>query len=124
MDKAQVIDAIRGMSIEDICDVRRALEDIWGLRAAPVPLIGICYEGTSLHLDPPELTEFTVTLVEAGPNKIAVIKIVRDLLQLGLKDAKDFVESAPRVLQEVLSKVDSEALRKRLEDVGAKVEIS
>jgi len=124
--KEQVIDFLSKMSVMDIAALTKELEDKWGVKAAPVavaaaagPAAGAAAGGAAAA----EQTEFSVVLKEAGAKKIEVIKVVRELTQLGLKEAKDLVDGAPKAVKEGVSKADSESMKKKLEDAGAKVEI-
>jgi large subunit ribosomal protein L7/L12 len=124
--KEQVVDFLSKMSVMDIAALTKELEDKWGVKAAPVavaaaagPAAGAAAGGAAAA----EQTEFTVILKEAGAKKIEVIKVVRELTQLGLKEAKDLVDGAPKPVKEGVSKADSESMKKKLEDAGAKVEI-
>ena len=116
----QIIEAIASKSVTEIVELITAMEEKFGVSAAAVaaaPAAG----GAAAAAE--EKTEFDVVLAEAGANKVAVIKAVRGATGLGLKEAKDLVESAPANLKEGISKVEAEALKKELEEAGAKVEI-
>ena len=121
--KDEVIDWLSGQSVLEIAELVSALEEKWGVSAAaPVAVAAAAPTGGS---DAPaeEKTEFDVVLVEAGPNKIPVIKEVRAITGLGLKEAKDLVEGAPKAVKEAASKDDAEEIKKKLEATGAKVEL-
>ena len=116
----QIIEAIASKSVTEIVELSAAMEEKFGVSAAAVaaaPAAG----GAAAAAE--EKTEFDVVLAEAGANKVAVIKAVRGATGLGLKEAKDLVESAPANLKEGVSKEEAEALKKELEEAGAKVEI-
>ena len=116
----QIIEAIASKSVSEIVELITAMEEKFGVSAAAVaaaPTAG----GAAAAAE--EKTEFDVVLAEAGANKVAVIKAVRGATGLGLKEAKDLVESAPANLKEGISKEEAEALKKELEEAGAKVEI-
>ena len=116
----QIIEAIASKSVTEIVELITAMEEKFGVSAAAVaaaPAAG----GAAAAAE--EKTEFDVVLAEAGANKVAVIKAVRGATGLGLKEAKDLVESAPAALKEGVSKEEAEALKKELEEAGAKVEI-
>lgn len=115
----QIIEAIASKSVTEIVELIAAMEEKFGVSAAAVaaPAAG----GAAAAAE--EKTEFDVVLAEAGANKVAVIKAVRGATGLGLKEAKDLVESAPANLKEGVSKEEAEALKKELEEAGAKVEI-
>ena len=120
----QVVDYIKGMSVLELSGLVKRLEDELGVSAAaamPVAVAGAAASGAAEEEE--EQTEFTVTLTEIGPKKINVIKVVREVTSLGLKEAKDLVESAPSAVKEAIPKDEAEALRKKFEEVGAKVEI-
>ena len=116
----QIIEAIASKTVTEIVELITAMEEKFGVSAAAVaaaPAAG----GAAAAAE--EKTEFDVVLAEAGANKVAVIKAVRGATGLGLKEAKDLVESAPANLKEGISKEEAEALKKELEEAGAKVEI-
>lgn len=120
----QVVDYIKGMSVLELSGLVKRLEDELGVSAAaamPVAVAGAAASGAAAEEE--EQTEFTVTLTEIGPKKINVIKVVREVTSLGLKEAKDLVESAPSAVKEAIPKDEAEALRKKFEEVGAKAEI-
>jgi large subunit ribosomal protein L7/L12 len=122
--KEQVVDFLSKLSVMDIAALTKELEDKWGVKAAPVAVAaptGAAPAGAPAAAA--EQTEFTVVLKEAGAKKIEVIKVVRELTQLGLKEAKDLVDGAPKNVKEGVSKADAEGFKKKLEDAGAKVEI-
>ena len=122
--KAQVVDFLSTLSVMDIAALTKELEDKWGVKAAPVAVaaagVAPAAGGAAAAA---EQTEFTVVLKEAGAKKIEVIKAVRELTQLGLKEAKDLVDGAPKNIKEGVSKADAESFKKKLEEAGAKVEI-
>jgi large subunit ribosomal protein L7/L12 len=118
----QVVDYIKGMTVLELSDLVKRLEDELGVSAAmPVAMAGLPAAGAAEAAE--EQTEFTVKLVEIGPKKINVIKVVREVTSLGLKEAKDLVESAPVAVKEEIPKDEAEAILKKFEEVGAKVEI-
>ena len=121
----QVVDYIKGISILELSQLVKTLEEELGVSAAaamPVGVAGAVAQGGAAPADE-EKTEFTVTLTEIGAKKINVIKVVRQVTSLGLKEAKDLVESSPRAIKEDIAKEEAEALQKKFEEVGAKVEI-
>lgn len=121
--KDEVIDWLSGQSVLEIAELVSALEEKWGVSAAaPVAVAAAAPAGGS---DAPaeEKTDFDVVLTEAGPNKIAVIKEVRAITGLGLKEAKDLVEGAPKAVKEAAAKDEAEEIKKKLEATGAKVEL-
>tara|TARA_B100001123_G_scaffold226234_1_gene254586 strand:- start:387 stop:776 length:390 start_codon:yes stop_codon:yes gene_type:complete len=121
----QVVDYIKGISVLELSQLVKTLEEELGVSAAaamPVAVAGAAAQGGAAAADE-EKTEFTVTLTEIGAKKINVIKVVREVTSLGLKEAKDLVESAPKAIKEDIAKDEAEALQKKFEEVGAKVEI-
>ena len=122
--KEQVVDFLSKLSVMDIAALTKELEDKWGVKAAPVAVAAAAVPAAGgAAAAAAEQTEFTVVLKEAGAKKIEVIKVVRELTQLGLKEAKDLVDGAPKSVKEGVSKADAEGFKKKLEDAGAKVEI-
>ncbi|RDE87261.1 50S ribosomal protein L7/L12 [Aggregatibacter aphrophilus] len=115
----QIIEAIASKSVTEIVELITAMEEKFGVSAAAVAAAPAGGAAAAAE----EKTEFDVVLAEAGANKVAVIKAVRGATGLGLKEAKDLVESAPAVLKEGVAKAEAEALKKELEEAGAKVEI-
>jgi large subunit ribosomal protein L7/L12 len=121
--KEQVVDFLSKMSVLDLSALTKELEDKWGVKAAPVAVAAAGAPAAAAAAPAAEQTEFTVTLKEAGTNKIGVIKAVREVTNLGLKEAKDLVDGAPKVVKEGASKADAETMKKKLEEAGAKVEV-
>jgi len=117
----QIIEAIASKSVSEIVELIAAMEEKFGVSAAAAVAAAPAAGGAAAAAE--EKTEFDVVLAEAGANKVAVIKAVRGATGLGLKEAKDLVESAPANLKEGVSKEEAEALKKELEEAGAKVEI-
>jgi large subunit ribosomal protein L7/L12 len=128
LNQQQVIDYIKGISVLELSQLVKALESELGVSAAaavPMAMPGMAAAGGGAAAAPAEeKTEFNVTLTEVGADKIKVIKVVREVTNLGLKEAKDLVESAPKPIKEGATKDESEAIKKKFEDVGAKVSIS
>ena len=122
ISKDQVVDFLSNLPVIQIAELIKTLEDKWGVKAAPVAVAGPAAAGPAAPAAEAQ-TEFTVVLKEAGANKINVIKVVREITGLGLKEAKDLVEGAPKDLKEGVSKADSDEMKKKLEDAGAKVEL-
>ena len=121
----QVVDYIKGMSVLELSELVKKLEDELGVSAAaamPVAVAGAAAPGAGGGAAE-EQTEFTVNLTDVGAKKINVIKVVREVTSLGLKEAKDLVESAPKAIKEGIPKDEADALVKKFEEVGAKVEI-
>ena len=121
--KEQVVSFLSGMSVLDLAALTKELEDKWGVKAAPVAVAAAPAAGGGAAAPAAEQTEFTVTLMEAGANKIGVIKAVREVTNLGLKEAKDLVDGAPKVVKEGVSKADAESIKKKLTEAGAKVDV-
>jgi large subunit ribosomal protein L7/L12 len=121
--KEQVVSFLSQMSVLDLAALTKELEDKWGVKAAPVAVAAAPAAGGGAAAAAVEQTEFTVTLLEAGANKIGVIKAVREVTNLGLKEAKDLVDGAPKVVKEGVSKADAEAIKKKLTEAGGKVEV-
>lgn len=120
MNKEQIIEAIKGMTILEISELVKACEEEFGVSAAaPVAAAG----GAGVAEEVEEQTEFNVILAATGAEKIKVIKVVRELTGLGLKEAKDLVDNAPGAIKEGIEKNEAEAIKKQLEEVGAVVEI-
>ncbi len=119
----QLIDHLSGMSVMDMAGLIKTLEDKWGVKAAPVAVAGPAAAAAPAAEAKEEQTEFDVLLANAGPNKINVIKAVREITGLGLKEAKDLVEGAPKTVKEGVPKAEAEELKKKLEEVGAKIEL-
>ena len=121
MDKNEILEAIKSMTILELADLVKALEEEFGVSAAaPVAAAGAAAAAPVEE----EKTEFTVVLAEAGAEKIKVIKAVRDITGLGLKEAKALVDGAPGTLKEGVAKEEAEALKKALEEAGAEVELA
>ena len=117
-----VVDYLSNLPVIQIAELIKTLEDKWGVKAAPVAVAAAA--GPAAAAAPVEAqTEFTVELKEAGANKINVIKVVREITGLGLKEAKDLVEAAPKSVKEGVSKAEAEEFKKKLEEAGAKVEL-
>ena len=121
----QVVDYLSNLPVIQIAGLIKTLEDKWGVKAAPVAVAAVGGGGGAAAAAAPaeEKTEFTVSLKEAGANKINVIKVVREITGLGLKEAKDLVEGAPKDLKEGVSKAEADDYKKKLEEAGAKVEL-
>ena len=126
LTKDELIDEIKGLSVLELADLVKALEEEFGVSAAaPVQMATVAgVAGTAeAAADVEEQTEFNVTLKEIGPNKIQVIKAVREVTTLGLKEAKDLVESAPAAVKEAIPREEADSLKEKLEEVGAVVEV-
>jgi large subunit ribosomal protein L7/L12 len=127
LTQQQVVDYIKGISVLELSQLVKTLESELGVSAAAaMPMAmpmggGAAAGGAAEKVE--EKTEFTATLTEVGSNKINVIKVVREVTSLGLKEAKDLVEGAPKAIKEAIPKDEAEAIKKKFEEVGAKVEI-
>src|ERR1044072_9339299 len=119
----QVVEYIKGISVLELSQLVKTLESELGGSAAAAMMMAGGGGGAAAAAPVEEKTEFTVTLTEVGTNKINVIKVVRAITSLGLKEAKDLVESAPKPIKEGIPKDEAEAIKKKFEEVGAKVEI-
>jgi large subunit ribosomal protein L7/L12 len=124
LNQDQVIEYLSSLSVMDIAKLTKALEDKWGVKAAPAVVAG-GGAGPSAGPAPAavEQTEFTVILKEAGANKIGVIKVIREITSLGLKEAKDLVDGAPKEIKAGVSKDDAEAIKKKVTEAGGVVEV-
>jgi large subunit ribosomal protein L7/L12 len=122
--KEQVVDFLSNMPVIEIAGLVKELEEKWGVSAAPVAVAGVGGGGAAAPAaEVEEQTEFDVILADGGAKKIQVIKVVRELTNLGLKEAKDLVEGAPKPLKEGVSKDEAADIKKKLEEAGAKVEV-
>lgn len=121
--KDQVVDFLSNLPVIQIAELIKTLEDKWGVKAAPAAVAVAAGPAAAAAAPAEEQTEFTVVLKDAGANKINVIKVVREITGLGLKEAKDLVEGAPKDLKEGVSKADAADFKKKLEEAGAKVEL-
>ena len=121
----QVVEYIKGISVLELSQLVKTLEAELGVSAAAAMPMAMAGGGGGAAAAAPaeEQTEFTVTLTEIGTNKINVIKVVREITALGLKEAKDLVEAAPKPIKEAVTKDEAAAIKKKFEDVGAKVEV-
>lgn len=120
--KEDILEAVGSMSVLELNELVKAFEEKFGVSAAAVAVAGPAGAGGGAAAAE-EQTEFTVNLLEAGANKVSVIKAVRELTGLGLKEAKDLVDGAPKAVKEAVPKAAAEEAKKKLEDAGAKAEI-
>ncbi len=120
-----VVDYLSQMPVIELAGLIKTLEDKWGVKAAPVAVAGVVGPAQAGPAAEPvaEKTEFDVVLANAGANKIQVIKAIREITGLGLKEAKDLVEAAPKTVKEQISKADAEEMKKKLTEAGATVEL-
>ncbi|HLT25571.1 MAG TPA: 50S ribosomal protein L7/L12 [Zeimonas sp.] len=124
LNKEEILDAIAGMTVLELSELIKQMEEKFGVSAAAAAVAAAPAAGAAAAAPAAEeQTEFTVMLLGAGEKKVEVIKVVRAATGLGLKEAKDLVDSAPKPVKEGISKADAEALKKQLDDAGAKVEI-
>ena len=125
LSKQEILDAVAGMSVLDLSELIKMMEEKFGVSAAAVAVAAPAAGGGAAAAAPAaeEKTEFTVQLLAAGEKKVEVIKVVRAATGLGLKEAKDLVDGAPKAVKEGIPKADAEALVKQLTDAGAKVEL-
>jgi len=122
--QAEILDKISSMTVLELSELIKAMEDKFGVSAAAAVSVAAPAAGAGAAAAPAEeQTEFTVVLSSFGDNKVNVIKAVRELTGLGLKEAKDLVDGAPKPVKEGIPKADAEAARKKLEEAGAKVEV-
>ena len=123
LNQQQVVDYIKGISVLELSQLVKTLESELGVSAAAAMPMAMAGGGQAAAAPAEEKTDFTVTLTEVGGNKINVIKVVREITALGLKEAKDLVEGAPKPIKEGIPKEEAAAIKKKFEEVGAKVEI-
>ncbi len=123
LSKAEILDAIAGMTVLELSELIKEMEEKFGVSAAAAAVAVAAPAAGGAAPAAEEKTEFTVVLAEAGANKVNVIKVVRELTGLGLKEAKDLVDGAPKPVKEGIAKADAEAAKKKLEEAGAKVEL-
>jgi large subunit ribosomal protein L7/L12 len=121
--KEEILDSIAKMSVMDLVDLVKLMEDKFGVTAAAPVAMAAAGGGAAAAAPVEEKTEFTVVLAAIGEKKVEVIKAVREITGLGLKEAKDLVEGAPQPVKEGVNKADSDSFKKKLEAAGAKVEI-
>ncbi|TNM65130.1 50S ribosomal protein L7/L12 [Aliirhizobium smilacinae] len=121
-DLAKIVDDLSALTVLEAAELSKLLEEKWGVSAA-APVAVAAAGGAAAAVVEEEKTEFDVILTDAGANKINVIKEVRAITGLGLKEAKDLVEGAPKAVKEAVSKAEAADLKKKLEDAGAKVDV-
>ena len=117
----QILDLVKGLTILELADLVKALEEEFGVSAAPVAAAAPAGAAAAAPVE--EKTEFDVILKSAGANKLAVIKVAREITGLGLKDAKDLVEAAPKAIKEAIAKDEAEKIAEQLKAAGAEVEV-
>jgi large subunit ribosomal protein L7/L12 len=121
--QAEILDKIASMTVLELSELIKAMEEKFGVSAAAAVAVAPAAGGAAAAAPAEEQTEFTVVLAAIGENKVNVIKAVRELTGLGLKEAKDLVDGAPKPVKEGVSKADAETAKKKLEEAGAKVEV-
>ena len=122
--KEELIDALSNLKVMEVVDLIKALEEKWGVSAAaPVAVAAVGGGGGAAAPAAEEKTEFTVTMTGFGANKVGVIKVIREITGLGLKEAKDLVEGVPSVVKDGIPKKDADDIKKKLEEAGAAAEI-
>jgi len=122
LSNAEILDAIAAKSVLEVSELIKMMEEKFGVSAA-ASAVAVAAPAAAAAAPVEEQTEFTVMLAETGANKVNVIKAVRELTGLGLKEAKDLVDGAPKPVKEGVNKADAEAAKKKLEDAGAKVQV-
>jgi large subunit ribosomal protein L7/L12 len=122
-DKDAFLTSLDSMTVMELNDLVKAIEEKFGVSAAAMAAPAAAGGGGGAAAAAEEKTEFTVVLQEAGANKVSVIKAVREITGLGLKEAKDLVDGAPKAVKEGIAKADADAAKKKLEEAGAKVEL-
>ena len=121
--KEDILNAISNMTILEIVDLVKMMEDKFGVTAAAPVAVAAVAAGAAAAPAAEEKTEFTVTMTNFGANKVGVIKVIREITGLGLKEAKDLVEGVPSVVKDAVSKADADGIKKKLEEAGAQAEI-
>ena len=123
MERAQILEAVSKMTVLELSQLIKDMEEKFGVSAAAAVAVAAPAAGGAAAAAAEEKTEFTVMLSAAGENKVNTIKAVREVTGLGLKEAKDLVDGAPKPIKEGVNKADSEAIKKKMEEAGAKVEV-
>jgi len=123
VSKEDILDTIAGMSVMDVVDLVKAMEEKFGVSAAAAVAVAAPAAGGGAAAAAEEKTEFNVILASFGDNKVGVIKAIRGITGLGLKEAKDMVEGAPSTVKEGVNKEEADSIKKQLEEAGAKVEL-
>jgi large subunit ribosomal protein L7/L12 len=121
--KEELIDALSNLKVMEVVDLIKALEEKWGVSAAAPVAVAAVGGGGAAAPAAEEKTEFTVTMTGFGANKVGVIKVIREITGLGLKEAKDLVEGVPSVVKDGIPKKDAEDIKKKLDEAGAAAEI-
>ena len=123
MNQEQMVNELSSWTVMEVAGLIKALEEKWGVSAAPAAVAMAAPAGGAAAAPAEEKTEFDVELTNAGDKKINVIKVVREITNLGLADAKNLVEGAPKMIKEAVSKDEAEGIKKKLEEAGAKVTV-
>ena len=124
VSKEELVEALSNLKVMEVVDLIKQLEEKWGVSAAaPVAVAAAPAGGGAAAAPVEEKTEFNVTMTSFGANKVGVIKVIREITGLGLKEAKDLVEGVPSAVKEGVSKADADAIKKKLEEAGAAAEI-
>jgi large subunit ribosomal protein L7/L12 len=123
MNQEQMVTELSSWTVMEVAGLIKALEEKWGVSAAPIAVAGAAGPAAAPVEAKVEQTEFNVELTSAGDKKINVIKVVREITNLGLADAKNLVEGAPKMIKEAVSKDEAESIKKKLEEAGAKVTV-
>ena len=123
LSQDEVIDYLSNLTVIDLVNLTKSLEDKWGVKAAPVAVAAAAGPAGPAAPAAEEKTEFTVVLKAGGANKIGVIKVVREVTGLGLKDAKDLVDGAPKEVKAGVNKTEAQDIEKKLKEAGAEVEL-
>ena len=122
-NQEEFINQLSNLTVVELVTLTKALEDKWGVKAAPVAVAAAAAPAAAAAAPAEEKTEFTVVLKAGGANKIGVIKVVREITGLGLKDAKDMVDGAPKEVKAGVNKTEAQEIEKKLKDAGAEVEV-
>jgi large subunit ribosomal protein L7/L12 len=123
ISQEDVINYLSNLSVIDLVNLTKSLEDKWGVKAAPVAVAAAAGPAAAAAAPAEEKTEFTVVLKSGGANKIGVIKVVREITGLGLKDAKDMVDGAPKDVKAGVNKTEADDIAKKLKEAGAEIEV-
>jgi large subunit ribosomal protein L7/L12 len=121
--KEELVDALSNLKVMEVVDLIKQLEETWGVSAAAPVAVAAAPGAAAAAPAAEEKTEFNITMTSFGANKVGVIKVIREITGLGLKEAKDLVEGVPSSVKEGVSKADADAIKKKLEDAGAAAEI-
>jgi large subunit ribosomal protein L7/L12 len=123
VSKEELVDALSNLKVMEVVDLIKQLEEKWGVSAAAPVAVAAAPGAAAAAPAAEEKTEFNITMTSFGANKVGVIKVIREITGLGLKEAKDLVEGVPSSVKEGVSKADADAIKKKLEDAGAAAEI-